>query len=76
MRKAVCLAAIIVIFFLIQPIVNGQITSHYGAKTGDSGSNLVGFDLTVYKPINQEVYTNTMPLYFNIDWLVSLTSHN
>ena len=58
--------------FLIPSLANAQTTSHYGAKTGDSGSNLVGFDLTMYKPINQEVYTNVLPLFFNIDWLVGV----
>lgn len=72
MRKAVTLTAIIVIVFVIQPIVDGQITSHYGAKTGDSGANPVGFDLTMYSPVNQSGYSKTMPLDFNIDWLVGV----
>jgi hypothetical protein len=47
---------------------NAQITSHYGAKIGDSGANLVGFDLTIYDPISQKVHANTMPLDFKIHW--------
>jgi hypothetical protein len=63
---------ILVVTFLIPSLANAQTTSHYGAKTGDSGANLVGFGLTMYKPINQEVYTNVLPLFFNIDWLVGV----
>ena len=63
---------ILVVTFLIPSLANAQTTSHYGAKTGDSGANPVGFDLTMYKPINQEVYTNVLPLFFKIDWLVGV----
>jgi hypothetical protein len=53
---------------LIQSITDAQATSHYGDKVGDSGANLVGFDLTVYSPVSQRVYANTMPLDFKIHW--------
>lgn len=46
-------------------------TAHYGAKIGDSGSNLVGFDLTIYSPTNKE-YANTVPLNFSINWIYGL----
>jgi hypothetical protein len=42
-----------------------QTTSHYGT---DSGVNPTAFDLTIYSPDNQTVYTETMPLRFNITW--------
>jgi hypothetical protein len=47
---------------------NAQITNHYGAKIGDSGANLVGFDLTISSPISKEVYSNTLPLEFKLHW--------
>lgn len=69
------IAQVTIILFValfIPLITNGQITSHYGAKTGDSGSNLVGFDLTIYNPISKEVYSNKLPLNFKIDWIVGV----
>ena len=59
---------IFVVTFLTASMTTGQTTSHYGDKVGDSGANLVGFDLTVYSPISQRVYANTMPLDFKIHW--------
>ncbi len=53
-------------------MANAQTTSHYGANVGDSGANLVGFDLTMYTPIDQKVYSKTMPLDFNIHWIVGV----
>jgi len=63
----------IFILFLIGTVLtpsmaNAQTTHHYGDRVGDSGSNLVGFDLRVYNPISQRVYSKTMPLDFKIDW--------
>ena len=67
------LTLVLVAFFLtlaviIPSMAIAQTTSHYGDKVGDSGANLVGFDLTIYNPISQKVYANTMPLDFKIDW--------
>ncbi len=56
------------LIFLTLPMTNAQTTSHYGAKIGDSGANLVGYDLTMYSPQNQKAYANMMPLDFNITW--------
>lgn len=58
--------------FLVPSMANAQTTSHYGAKVGSSGANLVGFDLTVYSPDNQTVYNTTLPLVFNISWIYGL----
>jgi hypothetical protein len=67
------LVSVLATFFLtlaiiISSIINAQTTSHYGDEVGDSGANLVGFDLTIYNPISQKVYANTMPLDFKIHW--------
>jgi hypothetical protein len=60
---------IILVVALITPsTTNAQITSHYGAKIGDSGANLVGFDSTISSPISKEVYSNTLPLEFKLHW--------
>jgi hypothetical protein len=45
-------------------------------KVGQSGANLVGFDLAMYSPINQGVYSNTMPLHFKIHWIYGLLFYN
>ena len=58
--------------FLTMSITNAQTTSHYGAKVGDSGGNLVGFDLTIYNPVSHGVYSNSMPIHFKIDWIYGL----
>ena len=74
-RKTFALASVIlflILGFLTQSITNAQTTRHYGAKVGDSGSNLVGFDLTTYSPSNQQTYANTMSLHFKIDWIYGL----
>jgi hypothetical protein len=74
-RKTFALASVIlflILGFLTQSMTNAQTTSHYGAKVGDSGSNLVGFDLTTYSPSNQQTYANTMSLHFKIDWIYGL----
>jgi hypothetical protein len=63
---------ILFVAFLTPSMVNAQTTSHYGAKVGDSGGNLVGFDLTIYSPISQQTYSNTMPIHFKIDWIYGL----
>ncbi len=74
MRHAISLLLLLLsVVILVQPIADGQVTSHYGAKVGDSGANLVGFDLTVYSPNNQTVYSRTMPLNFKIHWLVGVS---
>jgi hypothetical protein len=65
-------AIVLVVAILIPSLANAQTTSHYGAKKGEPGANPVGFDLKMYKPINQEVYTNVLPLFFKIDWLVGV----
>jgi hypothetical protein len=59
---------ILVVALLTPSMANAQITSHYGAKIGDSGANLVGFDLTISSPISKEVYSNTLPLEFKLHW--------
>jgi hypothetical protein len=59
---------LLVVAFIIPSMTDAQTTSHYGDKVGDSGANLVGFDLTIYNPISQKVYANTMPLDFKIHW--------
>jgi hypothetical protein len=63
---------ILVITLVIPAVTVAQTTSHYGAKTGDSGANLVGFDLTIYSPISKKTYDNTMFLHFKIDWIYGL----
>jgi hypothetical protein len=62
----------LVITLVIPAVTVAQTTSHYGATVGDSGGNLVGFDLTIYSPISQKTYANTMFLYFKIDWIYGL----
>jgi hypothetical protein len=56
------------IVFIEPSLIGLPTTRHYGDKVGDSGSNLVGFDLTTYSPNNYWSYSNTMPLHFKIDW--------
>lgn len=51
-------------------------TTHYGAKVGDSGANLVGFDLTIYNPTSDKTYSNRLPLNFTIHWIYGLFSPN
>ena len=64
------IAVVSVSFILLfEPSLVGlPTTRHYGDKVGASGSNLVGFDLTTYNPVNWGVYSNRMPLHFKIDW--------
>ncbi len=72
---ALILSLVVTFSFLILPLakpVNAQITSHYGAKVGDSGAKLVGFVLTVYSPDNQTVFNTTLPLVFKIGWIYGL----
>lgn len=74
-RTTFALASVIlflILGFLTQSITNAQTASHYGDKVGDSGGNLVGFDLTTYSPSNQQTYANTMSLNFKIDWIYGL----
>jgi hypothetical protein len=68
----VVVTLILVITLVIPAVTVAQTTSHYGAKTGDSGANLVGFDLSINSPINQKVYADSMPLNFKLDWLVGV----
>jgi hypothetical protein len=71
-RKVISL--FFVAFFLTMPLLipsmttNAQTTSHYGAKIGDSGANLIGFDLTINSPISQKVYTDSLPFDFQLHW--------
>jgi hypothetical protein len=69
---AVIISLFLTLALLAPSMANAQITSHYGAKIGDSGGNLVGFDLTIYSPISQKTYANTMFLHFKIDWIYGL----
>ena len=78
-NKSVARLAVVVIILLflalallIPSMAHAQTTSHYGANVGDSGANLVGFDLTMYNPVDQKVYSKTMPLDFNIHWIVGV----
>jgi hypothetical protein len=65
--------ALVSIILLFEPSLVGlPTTRHYGDKVGDSGSNLVGFDLTTYSPVNYRSYSNMMPLHFKIDWIYGL----
>jgi hypothetical protein len=68
----VIISLFLALALLIPLMTKAQTTSHYGANVGDSGANLVGFDLTMYNPINQKVYSKTMPLDFNIHWIVGV----
>jgi hypothetical protein len=71
MNKKSFIALVTIVFvvaFLTSSMANAQTASHYGDKVGDSGANVVGFDLTIYTPISQKVYTNTMPLDFKVHW--------
>jgi hypothetical protein len=58
------------------PSSNLPSITHYGAKVGDSGANLVGFDLTIYNPTSDKTYSNTLPLNFSIHWIYGLFCAN
>ena len=55
------------------PITSPSIT-HYGAKVGDSGANLVGIDLNMFSPITANQYAGLMPLNFSIHWIVGVSA--
>ena len=55
------------------PITSPSIT-HYGAKVGDSGANLVGFDLNMFSPISANRYAGSMPLNFSIHWIIGVSA--
>jgi hypothetical protein len=78
-RKSFALVAsalCLLLAFLTSSMAFAQTTTHYGDKVGDSGANLVGFDLTTYSPENQKIYTDTMPLNFKIHWIYGLMFYN
>ena len=63
--KKAALAIILILLFLILELANAESVSYYGR---DSGVNPAAFTLIMYSPSNQTVYSDTMPLKFNITW--------